>query len=194
MRDLSAWPKGMRVIAREERHHPGAQLRFADIDGHRFTCFATSTKGGQLGDLELRHRRRARCEGRIRCTKTLGCASCPSRGSRRTISGARSSRWPANCSPGCRCSPSTAPPADGNQTPSAAPVLRRRRIARRGRRLRLRIAATWPWATRPPAITRLHAYAPGYQRNCHYGQEGNHQCPWNPATRRDSGPPATPRR
>ena len=44
---------------------PGAQLRFTDIDGHRFTCFVTSTKTGQLADLELRHRRRARCEDRI---------------------------------------------------------------------------------------------------------------------------------
>ena len=42
--DLSSWPKGMRVIVRKERPHPGAQLRFTDIDGHRFTCFATSTR------------------------------------------------------------------------------------------------------------------------------------------------------
>ena len=72
MLDLSSWPKGMRVIVRKERPHPGAQLRFTDIDGHRFTCFATSTKGGQLADLELRHRRRARCEDRIRCAKDTG--------------------------------------------------------------------------------------------------------------------------
>lgn len=26
--------------------HPGVQLCFTDIDGHRFTCFATATKGG----------------------------------------------------------------------------------------------------------------------------------------------------
>jgi hypothetical protein len=31
----------MRVIVRKERPHPGAQLRFVDIDGHRFTAFAT---------------------------------------------------------------------------------------------------------------------------------------------------------
>ena len=43
---LSGWPAGMRVIVRKERPHPGAQLRFTDIDGHRFTCFATSTKRG----------------------------------------------------------------------------------------------------------------------------------------------------
>src|SRR5487761_418345 len=35
--DLSAWPNGMRVIVRKERPHPGAQLRFTDRDGHRFT-------------------------------------------------------------------------------------------------------------------------------------------------------------
>jgi Transposase DDE domain group 1 len=64
--DLSSWPAGMRVTVRKERPHPGAQLRFTDIDGHRFTAFATDAKRGQLADLELRHRRRARCEDRIR--------------------------------------------------------------------------------------------------------------------------------
>jgi hypothetical protein len=44
------------VIIRKERPRPGAQLRITGIDGHRFTCFATSTKGGQLAVLELRHR------------------------------------------------------------------------------------------------------------------------------------------
>lgn len=67
MPDLSTWPKGMRLIARKERPHPGAQLRFTDLDGLRLTCFATNTKSGQLADLELRHRRRARCEDRTGC-------------------------------------------------------------------------------------------------------------------------------
>ncbi|MFJ8795995.1 IS1380 family transposase, partial [Streptomyces sp. NPDC102462] len=53
MPDLSTWPKGMRLIVRKERPHPGAQLRFTDLDGLRLTCFATNTKGGQLADLEL---------------------------------------------------------------------------------------------------------------------------------------------
>ncbi|WP_230985974.1 IS1380 family transposase, partial [Microbispora oryzae] len=61
---LDGWPKAMRLIVRKERPHPGAQLRFTDIDGHRFTCFVTNTRRGQLADLELRHRRRARCEDR----------------------------------------------------------------------------------------------------------------------------------
>jgi hypothetical protein len=80
MLDVASWPQGMRVIVRKERPHPGAQLRFTDIDGHRFTCFATSTRGGQLADLELRHRRRARCEDRIRCAKDTGLRNLPLHG------------------------------------------------------------------------------------------------------------------
>jgi hypothetical protein len=59
--DLTGWPPGMRVIARKERPHPGAQLRLTDADGMRVTAFATNSRRGQLADLELRHRRRARC-------------------------------------------------------------------------------------------------------------------------------------
>jgi Transposase DDE domain group 1 len=90
MLELFSWPKGMRVIVRKERPHPGAQLRFTDIDGHRFTCFATSTQGGQLADLELRHRRRARCEDRIRAAKDTGLRNLPLQGVTRTGSGASS--------------------------------------------------------------------------------------------------------
>jgi len=77
MLDLASWPRGMRVIIRKDRPHPGAQLRFTDLGGHRFTAFATGTKGGQLADLELRHRRRARCEDRIRCAKDTGLRTLP---------------------------------------------------------------------------------------------------------------------
>jgi hypothetical protein len=75
--DLSSWPAGMRVIVRKERPHPGAQLRFADVDGMRITAFATNTTRGQLADLELRHRRRARCEDRIRLAKDTGLNNLP---------------------------------------------------------------------------------------------------------------------
>ena len=74
--DLDSWPAGMRVIVRKERPHPGAQLRFTDIDGHRFTAFATDAKKGQLADLELRHRRRARCEEPTGTPRTPGCGTC----------------------------------------------------------------------------------------------------------------------
>ncbi|MCP9492057.1 MAG: IS1380 family transposase [Solirubrobacteraceae bacterium MAG38_C4-C5] len=75
--DLSKWPTGMRVIVRAERPHPGAQLRLTDADGHRLTAFATNTTKGQLADLELRHRRRARAEDRIRVAKDTGLTNLP---------------------------------------------------------------------------------------------------------------------
>lgn len=79
--NLENWPKGMRVIVRKERPHPGAQLTITDVDGHRITAFATNTTtagpGTGLADLELRHRRRARCEDRIRIAKDTGLRALP---------------------------------------------------------------------------------------------------------------------
>ena len=75
--DLSGWPPGMRVIVRKERPHPGAQLRFEDVEGMRITAFVTNSTRGQLPDLELRHRRRARVEDRIRLAKDTGLANLP---------------------------------------------------------------------------------------------------------------------
>jgi hypothetical protein len=79
--NLGSWPAGMRVIAGKERPHPGAQLRITDADGMRITAFATNTASGrpgrQLADLELRHRRRARAEDRIRVAKETGLTNLP---------------------------------------------------------------------------------------------------------------------
>jgi hypothetical protein len=163
MVDLSAWPKGMRLIVRKERPHPGAQLRFTDIDGHRVTCFATSTKTGQLADLELRHRRRARCEDRIRCAKDTGLRNFPLQGyaqnqiwSEITAMASELLAWLAMLA------------LDGTARRWEPKRLRLRlftaagRLVRGGRRLRLRLAARWPWnhviAT---AISRLQQLAPG---------------------------------
>jgi len=71
------WPPGMRVIARRERPHPGAQLRITDHDGWRITVFATNTPGGRIADLEVRHRLRARAEDRIRGLKDTGMTNLP---------------------------------------------------------------------------------------------------------------------
>jgi hypothetical protein len=82
--NLASWPAGMRVIARVERPHPGAQLRITDHDGNRVTAFATNTAAGgpgaQIAALELRHRRRARCEDRIRAAKDTGLRNLPLHG------------------------------------------------------------------------------------------------------------------
>lgn len=84
MIDLSSWPEGSRLILRKERPHPGAQLTFTDVDGHRITAFLTDTPPGvipgQVAGLELRHRQHARVEDRIRQAKAAGLRNLPCRG------------------------------------------------------------------------------------------------------------------
>ncbi len=163
MLNLAAWPDGMRIIVRKERPHPGAQLRLTDIDGHRLTCFATSTKGGQLADLELRHRRRARCEDRIRCAKDTGLRNLPLHGY------AQNQIWTEIVALACELLAWTAMLAlDGQARRWEPKRLRLRlfsaagRLVRGGRRLRLKISSRWPWATQiTAAIARLDALAPG---------------------------------
>lgn len=162
MLDLSSWPKGMRVIVCKERPHPGAQLRFTDLDGHRFTCFVTGTRPGgrygQLADLELRHRRRARCEDRIRAAKNSGLRNLPLHGF------AANQVWlelvalasellawtqllALSGHPACRWEPKRL----RLRLFSAAG-----RLVKGGRRLRLRLANRWPWAGLiARAVTRL---------------------------------------
>ena len=161
--DLANWPAGMRVIVRKERPNPGAQLRFTDIDGHRFTAFATSTKGGQLADLELRHRRRARCEDRIRCAKDTGLRNLPLQGY------AQNQIWCEIVALACELLAWMQMLALNGKARRWEPRRLRLRIfsaagrlVRGGRRLRIRLAASWPWARQiTAAITRLQALAPG---------------------------------
>lgn len=74
---FKGWPPKMRVIARRERPHPGAQLRITDHEGWRITVFATNTRGGRLAELEVTHRLRARAEDRIRNLKDTGATNLP---------------------------------------------------------------------------------------------------------------------
>lgn len=57
-----------------------AALRFDGVDRYRLTAFATNTKCGQLHTLDLRHRRRALCEDRIRKAKNAGLRNLPLHG------------------------------------------------------------------------------------------------------------------
>ena len=81
--NLASWPEGTRLVLRKERPHPGAQLRFTDIDGMRVTAFITDTPAGvvpgQVAGLELRHRQHARVEDRIRELKATGLRNLPCR-------------------------------------------------------------------------------------------------------------------
>jgi hypothetical protein len=160
---LAGWPEGMRVIVRKERPHPGAQLRFTDIGGHRFTAFATDARRGQLADLELRHRRRARCEDRIRNAKDTGLRNLPLHGFN------QNQIWCELVAMACELLAWMQMLAlDGPARAWEPKRLRLRifsaagRLVCSGRRLRLRLAATWPWASQlTTAITRLQAFAPG---------------------------------
>lgn len=75
--DLSSWPAGTRAICRRERPHPGAQLKFTDVNGYRFQVFITDQEDEDIVDLEARHRGRARVENRIRCGKATGLENLP---------------------------------------------------------------------------------------------------------------------
>jgi hypothetical protein len=159
MADLASWPQGMRLIVRRERPHPGAQLRFTDIDGHRFTCFVTDARRGRLADLELRHRRRARCEDRIRNAKDTGLRNLPLHGFD------QNQIWCELVALATELTAWTqmlALPGDARRWEPKRLRLRvftvAGRLVRGGRRLRLRLATRWKWADLiATAITRLQA-------------------------------------
>jgi hypothetical protein len=153
--DLTTWPEGTRLVLRKERPHPGAQLRITDHDGHRITGFLTNTPGGQLADLELRHRRHARVEDRIRGGKDTGLRNLPFHDA------AQNRIWLEVCALAADLIAWTQRLALTGWARVAEPKrLRLRlfgvagRLVRTGRRLTLKIPATWPWAG---LVTGAHA-------------------------------------
>ncbi len=72
------WPPGLRMIARREQPHPGAQLTFTDIDGHRYQVFVTDLADTDIAYLEALYRGRGRAERQICDTKATGLANLPS--------------------------------------------------------------------------------------------------------------------
>ena len=76
--DLSRWPAGSRMIVRREVPHPGAQLSFTDIDGHRYQAFITDQTDPDIAYLEALQRGRGRAEKLICNLKDTGCTNLPS--------------------------------------------------------------------------------------------------------------------
>jgi hypothetical protein len=157
--DLADWPSGSRVVVRRERPHPGAQLRFTDAGGHRFTAFVTDTAGEAPSHLEVRHRGHARVEDRIRTGKHTGLRNMPCKSFQQnqvwlelSLAAADLLTWAqALCFPRdlARCEPAT---------------FRYRvcgvagRLVRSGRRWHLHLDRDWPWATHlATAFARLRA-------------------------------------
>jgi hypothetical protein len=161
--DLTAagWPDRMRVIVRRERPHPGAQLRFTDVDGWRFQAFATDTAVGQLAALEARHRAHATVEDRIRCGKNTGLGRFPSR------MFAINAVWLELALTACDLIAWTQTTLlDGELATAEPKTLRYRllhvaaRITRGQRRVFVRVAEHWPWRSElAAAFARLAALA-----------------------------------
>jgi Transposase DDE domain group 1 len=153
--DLHTWPAGTRLLCRREDAHPGAQLRFTDLDGHRFQVFVTDQPDADLAALELRHRQRARVEDRIRAAKATGLANLPF------------DRWRRNAiwlelilaAQDLVCWAQVLL-LDGPLARAEPKALRYRlwhvaaRVVRHARRVILRLQRSWPWAA---ALARAFA-------------------------------------
>jgi hypothetical protein len=154
---LAGWPPSMRVFARRERPHPGAQLTlFEAEDGWRYSLWVTNlperTPGwrGQPAYIDAAHRVHARVEDAIRTGKETGIGKFPSH----LLSHNRA--WLAAALTAAALLAWLRLLALNGDLAKAEPkTLRYRilhaaaRLARSGRRRRLKISATWPWA---PAI------------------------------------------
>ena len=75
--DLSAWPRGSRLIARRTKLTEGDQQSFADHDGYRLAVFLCDQPGESIPQLDLDHRGHARVEDRIRQAKDCGLSNLP---------------------------------------------------------------------------------------------------------------------
>jgi Transposase DDE domain group 1 len=157
--DLSGWPAGTRAICRREDPHPGAQLSFTDADGHRFQVFITDQSDPDVATLELRHRRRARVEDRIRGAKATGLRNLPFDRWR------RNAVWLELVLMACDLTYWAQTLLLSGELRVAEPkTLRYRlwhvaaRVIRHARRVTVRLQRTWPWATAlAAAFTRLWA-------------------------------------
>jgi hypothetical protein len=146
--DLSRWPAGTRAIARREEPHPGAQLTFTDVDGHRFHVFITDLADDDICYLEALHRGRGRAEKRICELKDTGLANLPS------ADFAINTAWmtTALVAHDLLCW-SRLLVLDGDLARAEPKRLRycllhtAGLIARTARRVHLRLAPDWPWAT-----------------------------------------------
>ncbi|MET8439206.1 IS1380 family transposase [Streptomyces sp900116325] len=162
MVDLADYPAGTRIIVRRERPHPGAQLSLFDQDeGLRHQVVLTDTpyaSGGSAQFLEVRHRGHATVEDHIRCGKTTGFGRFPSRHFGVNTVWLELSLTAIDLLAWARFLL-----LDGELAAAEPKKLRYRllhvsaRLTRGGRRLRLRISATWPW--RHELTTAFHRLA-----------------------------------
>jgi hypothetical protein len=155
------WPDGSRVIVRRERPHPGAQLSFTDVDGHRFQATLTDLVGDAV-ELERLHRGRANAEDRVRAAKQTGLENLPFREFDLNAVWLEISLIAQDLSVWTQ-----ALCLDGELASCEPKTLRYRllhtagRLAFHARRAVLRLQASWPWAGQlAAAFARLQALPP----------------------------------
>ena len=145
---------------RREQPHPGAQLRFTDLDGYRYQVFVTDLPDADLAYLEALYRGRMEC--RIRDMKDTGLANLPSHDFAinsvwltLVLIAADLLAWAKTlCLHGDL---KTAEPKRIRYTLLHTAGL----LIHSARRTTLRLAAGWPWATDlAAAFTRLPGWAP----------------------------------
>ena len=151
---LAGWPASMRVFARRERPHPGAQLTLFEAgDGWRYTLWATNVPASLRGwranhaYIDAAHRVHARVEDRIRTGKDCGIGRFPSSGF-----GINSAWLTASLIAATLLAWLRLLALDGDLARAEPKTLRYRllhaaaRLVRGGRRRRLKVSRTWPWA------------------------------------------------
>lgn len=145
--DLSRWPEGTRMIARREEPHPGAQLTFTDLDGHRYQVFITDHPEEDVAFLEALYRGRGRAERAICDAKDTGLSNLPS------ASFALNAAWLATVLIASDLLAWTKALCLEGELARAEPKRLRYALlhaagvlVRSGRRTILRLAEGWPWA------------------------------------------------
>ena len=158
--DLGSWPSGSRLIARRERLEGEEQLRlFADHGEWRLEVFLTDQHGGDIPELDRRHREHAQVEDRIREGKGTGMRNLP------FPDMARNQVWLELVMAAQDLIAWTQALAfTGELSRCEVKRLRDRLIhqagslARSARRTRLRLEQSWPWAKQlAEAFARLQA-------------------------------------
>ena len=151
---LDGWPASMRIFARRERPHPGAQLTlFEADDGWRYTLWVTNLPAALRGwranpaYIDAAHRVHARVEDGIRTGKDCGIGRFPSESMAMNKAWFRAALIAATLLAWLRQLA-----LDGALARAEPKTLRYRilhaaaRLTRSARRRQLKIQATWPWA------------------------------------------------
>ena len=151
---LAGWPELMRIFARRERPHPGAQLSLFEAEyGYRYSLWVTNlpvtTRGWRANPayIDAAHRAHARVEDGIRTGKDCGIGRFPSHDFKLNTAWLAASLIAATLLAWLRLIALDGPLARAEPKTLRYKILHAAaRLVRSGRRRYLKISAAWPWA------------------------------------------------